>query len=460
MIISKYMKHNDFKELFWVSLIIAGVMLFTYIFEKPLSLENATMFDGSVYYRISEKIVLHQQINDEAPFVYRLGTPFLVSWLFPDNLFLGYKIINLIASVICVYLLLYWLRLYLKNIFIRMILIGLFASHWLGVLRITLYNPVHVEAIPLIFNLLGLIYIFYLREQPNNPRLIAIFSVTMFVGVIFRESVIFIPLAYLILHAHELIRAIVRIKLERIHVFSVLPFIFGLAGVLLTRLLAEPSDMYYLVGAMVLWFYMKPFPAYVQSYFTTFGPMLAVLIPSVGVIKKFLLFEKFNFYYLIMICSLAWGIGSDTDRFIYWTMPVWYVMFGLALEYLWPMLRRRWILLIIILLLQGLAQRSFLGTPEYAPEKILYRIPVLTVICNEGCGLDVPSYNGITGPGINAAMCTPSPCIKNGALYPLQLFLFMENVAVVGILAYFLLRMKMNFLASQSGETSLQAGDV
>jgi hypothetical protein len=123
---------------------------------------------------------------------------------------------------------------------------------------------------------------------------------------------------------------------------------------------------------------------------------------------------------------LAWGMGSDTDRFLYWAMPVVYVLLGIALENLWQVLQCHRGHLAILIIAQLLAQRSFLPSLEYAPEKILYRIPVLTVICNDGCGLDIPSYNGIIGSGLDAATCTPTPCLYFGRPYYLQLFLFIE----------------------------------
>ena len=455
MNVAKYFQQNAIKEILMVSIIILGSILFVYVFEKPLSYEKATMF-GGMYFRVAQNISAHQPIIDESPYVYRLGTPFLVALFFPDDLFLGFKAINLIASVICVYLLLFWLRLYLKNSFVRMILIVLFTTHWLGVLRMTLNNPVHVDAVSLIFNLLGFIFIFYLRDRKNDLLLIAAFSFTVFIGVFFRESAIFIPFVYVILQAHDLLRAMPRAKLTRQALLPAVPFVSGLLGVLLTRFLVTPTNPYYLLGTMVFWFYEKPFPVYVQSYFTTFGPMLAILVSSWGIIRNFLLREKFNLYYLALICFLAWGIGSDTDRFLYWAMPVVYVMFGLAIEYLRPMFCRNWIFPVIILLLQCLAQRSFLPTPDFAPEKIIYRVPILTVICNDGCSLDIPSYNGITGSGLDAAMCTPSPCIQNGILFPLQWFLLMEHLLTAGILVYFLLRIKTRFLSPQSLGTEFQ----
>ncbi len=442
MNVMKKLLKNINVEILGTIAIIALVILFSLFAEKPLTAENGIQSDAEVYYRVAQEINLHQGVIAMPPYVYRIGTPFLVSLFFPNNLFLGFKIINVIGAVVAIFLLLFWLRLYLKNSFVRMILIGLFATHWLGVLRISFFSPVHVESIALVFNLIGFILVFYLQRQPENLWLLWVFSVLTFIGVIFREMVIFLSLIYLIMHIHKMISSSAHgaIKAKIPWLYPAIPLISGMLAVALTRILVKPDSAYSLLAAMILWMYQKPFPSYVQSYFTTYGPLLAVFIPSAGAVKKYLISDKFNFYYLILICILAWGIGSDTDRFMYWAMPVWYVMFGVALEALWQIFHRRRALMVALLIVQCLAQRSFLPYPDYAPEKVLYRIPLLTVICNDGCGLDLPSYNGRIGSGLAAATCTPTPCLQKGNPYYLQLFLFLENVLAVGAFAYLLTR--------------------
>ena len=97
---------------------------------------------------------------------------------------------------------------------------------------------------------------------------------------------------------------------------------------------------------------------------------------------------QFNLYYLGVICVLAWVIGTDTNGSLFWAVPVWYVMIGIALQKLWPWLRRFWWVLVLILVLQGMEENVFRPIPDYAPEKISYRIPLLTVICNDGCSME------------------------------------------------------------------------
>lgn len=443
MSVEKKIQNKLFGEILGAAIIVLAVMLFAFTVEKPLSIAEGTKFDASAYYDLAQKFSLHQEIVGGAPFVYRLGTPFLVSLFFPGNLYWGFMVINITSAVISIFILLFWLRLYLNNTFIRLLLVGLFASHWLGVLRITLFSPVHVESIALVFNLLGFIIIFHLQRRPDNLRLVLAFCMITFIGVIFRESVILLSLVYLTLmvYGHNILSEIrAGVESQRRLLLSAAPFFSGVLAIFLTRIIAVPDGSFSMVAAIIVWMYEKPLPSYIQSYFTTYGPMLAVLAPSIGVIKGFLVREKFNSYYLVLMCVLAWGIGSDTDRFLYWAMPVVYVLFGVALENLWQVLQHHRGLLAVLLIAQLLAQRSFLPSQEYAPEKILYRIPALTVICNDGCGLDIPSYNGLSGSGLDAATCTPTPCLYFGRPYYLQLFLFSENVLVTCIFAYLLTR--------------------
>ncbi len=102
------------------------------IFQKPISLNNGKGWDGIVYYSVAEQFLKGQQPRAGAPFVYRIGTPVLVSLFFKEDLLLGFKIVNLIANGITVFLLLFWLRLNLLAWEVRVILVLLFITQWHG----------------------------------------------------------------------------------------------------------------------------------------------------------------------------------------------------------------------------------------------------------------------------------------------------------------------------------------
>lgn len=441
---------QNFIEVVWVIVIIFVVLAFSFVFEKPLTIENGIAFDAKQYFSVAQGFQSHQNLIGESPFVYRIGLPFLVSVFFSEDLFFGFRFINLIASFVSVFLLLTWLRLYLKNIIVRLLLIFLFSTHWVGALRLSYYSPVHVESLNTAFNLVGFILVFYLQKDPKNLRLLAAFCAVIFLGVFFRETVIFLAIIYFAVFIYNILTAVEnKAFFGQVAFLAVFPLLSGLIAFSLTRIIVSPNNEYSLLANMVAWMYQKPFPTYIQSYFTTYGPMLALLAVSYKVVKDFLETEKFNSYYLLFICLVAWGIGSDTDRFLYWAMPVMYVLLGLALESLWGVFQSRPVLLILLMLTQLLAQRSFLPYEEYLPERIQYRIPVLTVICNEGCGLDVPSYNGIIGGGLLAGMCTPSPCTNAGKPYFLQIILFFEHLFVFSLFILLILRAQRKLAASK-----------
>ena len=439
-------------EIAGTAIIIFAVLAFSFFIEKPLVAEKGLAFDSLQYFLIAQNFKAQQPVISEAPFVYRIGLPFLVSVFFPKNMFLGFKVINLLGAIISIFLLLMWLRLYLKNTFVKLLLVFLFATHWVGALRLSFYSPIHAESWMTVFNLMGFIVVFYLLKDRQNPLLLAAFCAVIFFGVLFRESVLFLAIIYIVLIILELSPKLedADFSTRKDVLMAMLPLVAGLLAFFITRLIATPNNSYSLLVIFIYWMYQKPFPTYIQSYFTTYGPMLALLVPSYRIVKDFFGRERFNTYYLVFVCLVAWGIGSDTDRFLYWVMPVMYVVFGLALEYLWPIFQKKRMLLILLIAFQLLAQRSFLPYEEYLPEKIQYRIPALTVVCNEGCGLDIASYNGIAGAGLLAGMCTPSPCTYAGKPYYFQIILFIEHLFVFSLFIYLIMRAQRKLVAVES----------
>ena len=441
MTAGKILSTSLVKDILISIILIFWVILFTALFEKPLSYNGGLGWDGLAYYRIAQQIRDGQQPTYNPPYVYRLGTPFLVAILFSNNLLLGFKAVNIAGSLLSILLLLILLRRYLKNRVIRMILVGLFITQSMGPLRTSLFSPTQVEPGSIAFNLLGFIFVCILQKEKPR-RYIFIFGLVSFLGTLIRESTILIPFVYMISKTLDIFQSQPEYNLEKIKfwISSTIPFIGGLIGIICTHTFAVPTNDYSILTAAIYWIYEKPILAYVYGYFITYGPMISILYPARNVVMDFLAGHRFELYYLVVISGLAWIIGSDTDRFLYWAIPIWYIMFGLALEYLWPVLKKSWGLFLVLLFLQGLAQRSFLPTPDYAPENIQYRIPLMTVICNDGCLLDIPSYHGLAGSGLNAASCSVIPCYWNGKIFYLKLFLLLENILVTCLLLLGLLR--------------------
>jgi hypothetical protein len=424
---------NEILLSFFLALIIIA---FTRIFERPLSYNNGLGWDGEVYYNVASQVSHHQALENEAPFVYRFGIPFLVGILSPQDLISGFRLVNLIGSFVSIVLLVILLRKYIAKGVVRLILIFFFVSQWMGPLRTTLFYPTHIEPWSNTTILLQFIFLSQLNKNNSKFYLVA-FGVTSFFGVFIRESTILVPFSYFLSRAVENLTAQENKVQQNIQVWLLIaiPLLGGVGGLFATHLIATATSQYAMFGAIIFFAYEKPLLSYLLGYFVTFGPIMAIFYPARSVIKDFLTTHRSEWYYLLVTLPLAWIIGSDTDRFLYWVMPVWYILCGLALEYLWPILTKSRVLLIALLFAQGLSQRSFLPIPDYAPEKIEYRIPLLTVICDDNCLLDLPSYHAWTGPGANAAMCSRPYCYLSGYIFPFKFFLLLENIFVMLLLS-------------------------
>ena len=396
-------------------------------------------WDGYWYYTIASQFSLHQPIISEAPFIYRVGFTFLAGALFPNNLLQGFFVINLVASIVATFLLMIWLRFYIDNWIVRCILIGMYLAHAMGPLRIAYFYPAENEGLPAVFTLLGLIFI-HLWQQRKSMKFFVLLSLVSALGVFFRESLILIPFVNMLATWTNWYRNKDQSKKDLW--ISPLPFLLSLAIIFLIRNLVTSHNNYSLLGDLVYWLYTKPLPAYFHAYFVAVGPILAILVFEWKAVVDFLKKYTYNFFYLVILCLLSWVIGSDTDRFIFWAVPVWYILIGIALQRLWPLLTRSWLILVLIFVFQGLEENAFRPLPDYAPEKITYRIPLLSVICNEGCLMDFSSYNSLSGSGINTAGCSMVPCTYDGNFFPFRFYLLLENIVAALIIAYSIIRAK------------------
>jgi hypothetical protein len=422
-----------------ISVFLAACIISLY-FQKPLSYNNGLGWDGSFYFSMANQIVHHLPIVDEAPYVYRVGVPFFVALLWSGDLRYGFFLFNLFASLAETILLVIWLRFHVMNWVWRVLLVSMFLAVWLSPLRSAFYSPTQIEPLSEVTTLLGLILIENWRIN-NNKTAYYLLCALSFFGIFVRESTILVPGLFFLSNVVNGLAQEKKLNKRNLLLASG-PLIFSVAGLITDKYLVTPTNSYQLLAEMLLWFYTKPFPTYLHSYFTTYGPMIAIILVEWKAVREFLSHSLFNTFFLIATCGLAWVIGSDTDRFLFWGMPVWYAMFGIALEKLWPLLKKNLVILAFMLIVQAVAQHALFPIPDFAPEKIEYRIPLFTVLCNDGCALDLSSYNGWSGTGVQTAGCSVYPCILNGSLFPIKIFQIMEDILASALLIYFLEKIK------------------
>jgi hypothetical protein len=171
-----------------------------------------------------------------------------------------------------------------------------------------------------------------------------------------------------------------------------MPAVAGAAALLATRLIATPSGEFGFARAAMTILNSKPLHIYLHAWFVAFGPVVVLAIFSYRLARAQFEAEPFLAVYLLTVAGLAWIGGVDTERFLYWGMPVVYLLIGLAIDN-----GRSWLrstpLLALLVAAQLIAQRAFWVVPDY-PSDFVTPLPILTMPSSRAQYLDLYSFHG------------------------------------------------------------------
>ncbi|MEI9893654.1 MAG: hypothetical protein WDN28_07075 [Chthoniobacter sp.] len=411
-------KNNPWLEWLLVVLIFLASNLNSALRQKQNTLNGGTAWE-TPYYKVAQQFVLHQPREGEAPYVFRLGTPWLVSllnshdalravriahltglaattvegpftygigaqWLTsfvsPPELFRGFRIVNITGSALAVILLVFWLRGYVSDWRIRTLLVTLFVMQWDAPPRLVYHSPVHVDAWLFVFVLAGLLVLRRYLAQPSAGALVAL-SALAIGGAYFREATLFVPLSLMAAH-----RPLVE---EHGHWHwrlppwpACLPFFCGFLAFLSTRHFAHQTDGYSFFQTIFRFLYDKPVLTYIHAWFLAFGPVLCILLFDWKGARDFLWKEQWLALFLLAGAGFGFVGGTDTERLQYWSMPGVYLLLGRAIE------RHRATLssgaLVAVLAIgQILSSRILWTTPDY-PTDFQHTFPLLQQFGSQG----------------------------------------------------------------------------
>lgn len=361
-------------ELGIVALVFAIVNIVSQIYQHPVSANDGKGWDGLHYHAMAEQMAKGQRLHEEAPFVYRVGTPYLAALVAADNLLSGFKLVNAVANALAVCLLMVWLRLFLKDWRLRLVLTLVFVTHWLNPVRFIYFYPVYTDPWQFVFLVAGLVAIRLVQDRPSGLR-IALVALVTSMGSMFREVVLLVPLALLfsgnpLLPQKNLSEAFFELSSLRVRrVWSMpplrfgIPLALGIAGMVLMWTFITPTNDYSFLKSAGRTIYEKPLPRYIHAWFVAFGPLLAVVLYDWRSALSFLKEHQALAVYLVGIAFLAYVGGNDTERYLHWGIPVVYLLMGGALERHWLLLRSR-ALAGILIACQLIWERAFWTVPD------------------------------------------------------------------------------------------------
>ena len=385
--------HHTYELLLAVGVFIL-VNIASFLCQDRITYNSGRGWDGVVYYNIAEQFSRGQLPDADAPFVYRIGTPFLASLIARGDLLAAFWLINVLANAVTVFLLWVFFRMHLRDWRIRIALLVLFMTQWHGPIRFVYLYPAYVDPFFFVFLIAGLILVTKLKSSVSVGSIVALVAL-MFIGVTFREAVLMVALTVPFI-VNPITTDLLQWKQMKqnftsVRVSFLLPAVAGICGLVVTHLLATQANNYSFLRTAHWWAYGKPLPGYILAWFIAFGPVLAVTLYDIRGCWTFLMRQQHLLIFILGFSVLAWVGGSDTDRILYWSMPVVYVLTGKAIERQHALLRSVPILATLTIL-QAISQRMFWATPDF-PNPFSHKVPFLTHIGRECPMLDLYSYH-------------------------------------------------------------------
>ncbi|MFA6223182.1 MAG: hypothetical protein WC647_12785 [Desulfomonilaceae bacterium] len=394
------------RQEYWIELAITLFLfvlinLFSQTFQRPISLNNGHGWDGALLLKVVEQLGNHGLPSAEAPFVYRLGTPLLVSLFSKRDLLLGFKIINTAGNMLTAVLFVFWLNLYLNDRKTRVLLVTFFLVMWHGPVRFVYYYQVYTDPWLFVMLLAGLIGIQQIQTSATVVR-ICLLGLVAFVGVIFRESAFMIPVAFLfckdpIILSRKTSSALPSFQnkpvIESIPPTFFLPLGFAILGLLTVHLIASQNNEYSYIRTAIMWAYNKPALTYLHAWFIAFGPIIVIPIYYWRGTIRFLAKNQFILVYLLQFAVLAWIGGTDTERILFWGVPIVYLLVGKSIEDNAVLAKLIPFGLTILIVGQLISERVLWTIPDY-PNEFSTPFPILTILSNNFQYLDLYSFHG------------------------------------------------------------------
>lgn len=340
------------------------------------------VFGDARQYRVTALAFTEQRypIAAEAPFVYRIGTPWLASVINPavKQVISGpydalidtatglddvppFYVINIAAALIFSLLLLRYLRFFIFSAALRLFLLAMWLVQWHAPPRWVYFNPVNVEPLFLVAVVAALIQIELQRDSSTWRAAARLVPLTV-LGTLCRESMVLLPLAFI---ASRKPLEILERRDWHNGAWGMAPLVSAIAALAFTRMIATPTNDYHAWSEPWRMLRDKPLDSWLLAWFFTFGPpaiaLLAAAAPELG---RFLRTRPDMLVWLAGCAVLGFIGGTDTERILGWAAPVVYVLIGISIASRGRVLLRTPGVIVVLLVLQLLSARLFWPVPQ------------------------------------------------------------------------------------------------
>jgi hypothetical protein len=299
---------------------------------QPLVRADGAIDDGLRYLQLEQLFREHAPIRERAPFVYRVGTPWLAAQL-PFSNIESMAWLTIGTNVLTVPVLFAFFAIHLRRTLLAAILAFAYAGLYLGPVRFGAWYPTLTDSPNMLAIALGLLAV-GLRTRRRNPSAATMVfaAVVCGLGVLVRESVLLVGIAYAACWRPP--RSMNRLGPSlRSLAMSLVPLACGLLAFACVKRMVTPSDDRYTFATTAIEFaFAKPLPRLVLPIFIVFGPAVAVLAAFPSSTWKAL--RQLRWTSVVIGIDLVLSIigGSDTERFLVWAVPAVFLLAGRIAE--------------------------------------------------------------------------------------------------------------------------------
>jgi hypothetical protein len=291
------------------------------------------------------------------------------------------------ANTVAVLLLWLWLRRHVATPWVRVLLVTLYLIQWDAPTRWIWFYPAHTD--PWLYATLfgGLLLVDGYRSSPTLGRWLGICALCV-AGVLNREVSLLVAMA--LVGVGNPIRGLGMPAWPRWRDW--VPLLLGLVTFVVIKRSVHQTDSYSFVMTVVDFLYNKGLGSFAQAWCLAFGPVLFIVLFDWRRACAFL-YERQDLGIYFLVC-VAFGYigGTDTERLLYWSIPVLLVLLGRAIERLRPVLAS-WPIVAALGIGQVLSSRILWTTPDY-PTQPAHTFPVLQQFGSDVQFLDLFSYHG------------------------------------------------------------------
>jgi hypothetical protein len=339
-------------DLLGAAAVFLFIVLVTAATQPLIAVSGGRGWDGASYYSVAQQLLDGKRPVEEGPFVYRLGTPFLAGLVSPNDLLSGFVLVNAAANAVTAMLFFLWLRIFLRDRWIRLALFASFLAMWHGPIRFFHFYPVSAEHLTYAVNMLGLLGAHALRERVSLP-LVAGLALLAVIGAAIRET------ALIAFAALPLATGPIRFGrgLPRFNPLLLIPLAAGVVALVGVHAVATQVNDHGFLRAITVWLTQKSPFVYVLGWCSAYGPLLILPVITWRTSLTFLWSHQAFAAFLLACAALGWIGGQDTERYVFWSAPIVYVLIGRAIPELLSRLSRP--VMAALAAAQALAERLF-----------------------------------------------------------------------------------------------------